>query len=185
MTSGNGCVILCRGGRKGKRGPRTDNRRFLNALLWMARSGARWRDLPAHLGDYETVKRRYYRWIEMGVLDGILEALAREADLEWLMTELDHRARPSACRRRLMAKTHRSTRNDHLHRNARLVTRRSAAMTLGITGGLQNRRAAVCRNQGAGSRNRKRLAGPRPDPANPEALDFRQVRRRAPQLPRC
>jgi transposase len=75
------------GGRKGKRGPRTDNRRFLNALLWMARSGARWRDLPVHLGDYETVKRRYYRWIEMGVLDDILEALAREADLEWLMTD--------------------------------------------------------------------------------------------------
>jgi transposase len=75
------------GGCKGKRGPRTDNRRFLNALLWMARSGARWRDLPAHLGDYETVKRRYYRWIEMGVLDGILEALGREADLEWLMTD--------------------------------------------------------------------------------------------------
>ena len=75
------------GGRKGKRGPRTDNRRFLNALLWMARSGARWRDLPAHLGDYATVKRRYYRWIEMGVLDAILEAFAREADLEWLMTD--------------------------------------------------------------------------------------------------
>ena len=63
------------GGRKGKRGPRTDNRRFLNALLWMARSGARWRDLPQELGDYGTVKRRYYRWIEMGVLDGILAAL--------------------------------------------------------------------------------------------------------------
>ena len=73
------------GGRKGKRGPRTDNRRFLNGLLWMARSSARWRDLPGQLGDYETVKRRYYRWIEMGVLDGILAALAREADLEWLM----------------------------------------------------------------------------------------------------
>ena len=70
------------GGRKGKRGPRTDNRRFLNALLWMARSGGRWRDLPERLGDYETVKRRYYRWIEMGVLDEILAALAREADLE-------------------------------------------------------------------------------------------------------
>ena len=75
------------GGRKGKRGPRTDNRRFLNALLWMARSGARWRDLPEPLGDYETVKRRYYRWIEMGVLDEILAALAREADLEWLMID--------------------------------------------------------------------------------------------------
>jgi transposase len=75
------------GGRKGKRGPRADNRRFLNALLWMARSGARWRDLPEQFGDYETVKRRYYRWIEMGVLDGILAALAREADLEWLMID--------------------------------------------------------------------------------------------------
>ena len=78
-------VVL--GGRKGKRGPRTDNRRFLNALLWMARSGGRWRDLPERLGDYETVKRRYYRWIEMGVLDDILAALAREADLEWLMID--------------------------------------------------------------------------------------------------
>jgi transposase len=75
------------GGRKGKRGPRTDNRRFLNALLWMARSGGRWRDLPERLGDYETVKRRYYRWIEMGVLDAVLTALSREADLEWLMID--------------------------------------------------------------------------------------------------
>ena len=75
------------GGRKGRRGPRSDNRRFLNALLWMARSGARWRDLPAQFGDYETVKRRYYRWIERGVLDEILAALSREADLEWLMID--------------------------------------------------------------------------------------------------
>jgi transposase len=50
----------------------------------MARSGGRWRDLPGRLGDYRSVKRRYYRWIEMGVLDLMLEALAREADLEWL-----------------------------------------------------------------------------------------------------
>jgi transposase len=75
------------GGRKGKRGPRTNNRRFLNALLWMARSGSRWRDLPRQLGKHETVKRRYYRWIEMGVLDEILAALVREADLEWLMID--------------------------------------------------------------------------------------------------
>ena len=78
---------LVPGGGKGKRGPRTDNRKFLNALLWMARSGGRWRDLPERLGDPATVKRRYYRWIEMGVLDTMLEALAREADLEWLMID--------------------------------------------------------------------------------------------------
>jgi transposase len=75
------------GGRKGKRGPRADNRRFLNALLWMARSGGRWRDLPRRFGKHESVKRRYDRWIEMGVLDPILAALAREADLEWLMID--------------------------------------------------------------------------------------------------
>src|SRR4029077_1542834 len=66
---------------------RTDNRRFLNALLWMARSGGGWRDLARRVGKHETVKRRYYRGIEMGVLDAILAALAREADLEWLMID--------------------------------------------------------------------------------------------------
>jgi transposase len=75
------------GGTSGKRGPRTDNRRFLDALLWMARSGGRWRDLPERLGDYRSVKRRYYRWIEMGVLDAMLSVLARDADLEWLMID--------------------------------------------------------------------------------------------------
>ena len=75
------------GGRKSKRGPRVNNGRFLNALLWMARSGGGLRDLPRLFGKHETVKRRYYRWIEMGVLGDILAALAREADLEWLMID--------------------------------------------------------------------------------------------------
>lgn len=34
---------------------------------------------------YQTVKRRYYRWIEMGVLDRVFEAVAAEPDLEWAM----------------------------------------------------------------------------------------------------
>jgi len=49
--------------------------------------GARWRDLPEQLGDHGAVKRRYYRWIERGVLDEVLAALSREADLEWLMID--------------------------------------------------------------------------------------------------
>ena len=84
------------GGCKGKRGPRADNRRILNAPLSMARSGGRWRDLSERLGDYETVKRRYYRWIEMGVLDEILAALTREADLEWLIGSTIVRAHQQA-----------------------------------------------------------------------------------------
>jgi len=73
------------GGRKGKRGPRSDARRFLDAILWLARSGARWRDLPEdRFGPYQTAKRRYYRWIEMGVFDRIFEVVANDPDLEWL-----------------------------------------------------------------------------------------------------
>ncbi|MDR6953643.1 transposase [Ancylobacter sp. 3268] len=75
------------GGTKGKRGPGTDNRKFLDALLWMARSGERRRDLPERLDDYRSVKRRYYRWIEMGALDEMLLTLVRQADLEWLMID--------------------------------------------------------------------------------------------------
>lgn len=75
------------GGRKGRRGPRSNNRRFVNALIWMARSGGRWRDLPDRYGNYQTVKRRYYRWIDNGVLDRLFEALAEEADLDWVSVD--------------------------------------------------------------------------------------------------
>ena len=84
------------GGRKGKRGPRSDGRRFLNALLWIARSGARWRDLPERFGPYQTAKRRYYRWIEMGVFDRLFEAIASQPDLEWLMIDATVRAQAQA-----------------------------------------------------------------------------------------
>ena len=72
------------GGRKGKRGPRSDGQRFLDALLWLARSGGRWRDLPARFGPYQTAKRRYYRWVEQGVFDRMFEAVSADPDFEWL-----------------------------------------------------------------------------------------------------
>lgn len=76
------------GGRKGKRGPRSKNRLFLDAVLFVARSGGRWRDLPeVRFGKYQTIKRRYYRFVERGVFDAILEALVGDADLEWLMID--------------------------------------------------------------------------------------------------
>jgi transposase len=75
------------GGRKGKRGPRSDGRLFINALLWMARSGGRWRDLPVRFGPFERAKKRYYRWLAQGVLDQVFEAVAAEPDLEWVMLD--------------------------------------------------------------------------------------------------
>lgn len=73
---------LMPGGCKGKRGPRTNNRLFVDAVLWMARSGARWRDLPERFGDYQVVKRRYYDWVERDVLTGIFKALSANVDVE-------------------------------------------------------------------------------------------------------
>lgn len=78
---------LIPGGRAGQRGPRCDNRLFVDALLWIARSGARWRDLPERFGDYPAVKRRYHRWIARGALGSFLLVLTADADLEWLMID--------------------------------------------------------------------------------------------------
>lgn len=74
-------------GSKGKRGRNANNRRFFNALLWMARSGGRWRDLPARYGSWQSVKRRYYLWVEAGVLEALFERLCTEPDTEWLMLD--------------------------------------------------------------------------------------------------
>lgn len=78
---------LLPGGRKGKRGPRLQNRLFLDAILWFARSGGRWKDLPERFGQSDTIKRRYYRLVDRGVFDQILDRLAQDADLEWLMID--------------------------------------------------------------------------------------------------
>jgi transposase len=78
---------LMPGGCKGKRGPRSNNRRFMDAVLWMARSGGRWRDLPERFGKVSTVKDRYYDWVERGVFAEIFQALSGEADMEWLMVD--------------------------------------------------------------------------------------------------
>ncbi|KAA1180417.1 transposase [Rhizobium tropici] len=66
---------------------RINSRLFPNAFLWMAGSGRRWRGLPEHPGGWRSVKGRSYRWINVSVLDDVLAALAREADLEWLMID--------------------------------------------------------------------------------------------------
>jgi transposase len=74
-------------GSKGKPGRNANNRRFFNALLWMARSGGRWRDLPERYGAWQNVKRRYYLWVEAGVLEALFERLSADPDTEWVMLD--------------------------------------------------------------------------------------------------
>ena len=75
------------GGCKGKGGPRTDNRRFLNSLLWMARPGGRWRDLPELIGRLRKREAALLPLDRDGCSGCHPRALAREADLEWLIID--------------------------------------------------------------------------------------------------
>ena len=56
--------------------PRVNDRRVLNGIFWVLRSGAPWRDLPVAFGPYTTCYNRFVRWRRAGVWSGIIDALA-------------------------------------------------------------------------------------------------------------
>ncbi len=63
-----------------------DNRLFINAVLWIARTGAPWPDLPERFGKYDSVFQRFNRWSKNGTWQHIFEHL-QEPDLEWMMID--------------------------------------------------------------------------------------------------
>jgi len=62
-----------------------DNRRFVNAVLWILRTGSPWRDLPPDFGGWKNTHRRFCRWRDRGVWEQLLEVLIDEPGFEWLM----------------------------------------------------------------------------------------------------
>ena len=64
-----------------------DNRLFLDAILWIARTGAAWPDLPERFGTYDTAYQRFNRWAKSGVLARVMVALGGDADLESLLID--------------------------------------------------------------------------------------------------
>lgn len=78
-------------GSKGSVGrPSADNRLFINAVFWILRTGAPWRDLPPDLGDWKNTHRRFCRWRDRGIWEKILEALIVEPDFEWHIIDASH-----------------------------------------------------------------------------------------------
>jgi transposase len=56
--------------------PRVNDRRVLNGIFWVLRSGTPWRDLPHEFGPYTTCYNRFVRWRRAGVWANIMNALA-------------------------------------------------------------------------------------------------------------
>ena len=66
---------------KGRPGPkRKDDRRVLNGIFWVLRSGAPWRDLPERYGPYTTVYNRFNRWRKAVVWDRLMGAISAAYD---------------------------------------------------------------------------------------------------------
>ena len=64
-----------------------DNRLFVEAVLWLVRAGAPWRDLPPRFGKWETVWKRFRRWAEKGVFERMFEALSGDPDFEYALID--------------------------------------------------------------------------------------------------
>ena len=74
-------------GKAGDPGRHGNNRLFIEGVIWIARNGARWRDLPSEYGNWNSVHRRFRRWSEKGIWQTIFNTLAADADTEWLMID--------------------------------------------------------------------------------------------------
>jgi len=64
-----------------------DNRGFINAVLWIVRSGAPWRDLPERFGDWKNTHRRFSRWAKSGVWERIFGVLVSDQKNKYLMID--------------------------------------------------------------------------------------------------
>lgn len=60
--------------------PRVDDRRVLNGIFWVLRSGAPWRDLPERYGPRTTCYNRFVRWRKAGVWDRLMDAITAAYD---------------------------------------------------------------------------------------------------------
>jgi transposase len=59
--------------------PAVDHRRILNGMLWILRTGAPWRDLPARYGPWRTVASRFHRWQKAAIWSQLLAAVHAQA----------------------------------------------------------------------------------------------------------
>ena len=62
--------------------PRKDNQTMVNGMLWIARSGTQWRELPEAYSPWQSVYARFAKWRDDGTLETIFHTLSADADME-------------------------------------------------------------------------------------------------------
>lgn len=68
-------------------GKEANCKRFIEAVLWMARSGAPWRYLPKEYGKWYTIYQRFHRWSHFGVWERLFKYFVDNPDLEHLIID--------------------------------------------------------------------------------------------------
>lgn len=68
-------------------GPTAENRLFVEAVLWINRTGSPWRDLPKEFGSWHNTYNRFSRWCLKGVWKKVFEELNKDCDMEYLMVD--------------------------------------------------------------------------------------------------
>lgn len=79
--------ILAKGSTENRGRKRKDSRLMFNAILWIMKTGAPWRDLHLESGPWKTVHKRFLKWVQLEVWDNILKMLSVNADPESIIID--------------------------------------------------------------------------------------------------